>query len=135
VETLATLAFPALVLLLVIIAVLEALWVWFTGLGLVPWLRERTGRSITTATMTDLTQVFEPGKQAEIEHHAAQEERTDKGGDAAPEDPSFSPDLSLSSDVSDSTEVSDPSVGRPLRTMSVVDLERGVVYLPPSRDV
>lgn len=119
-DTLATLAFPALVLLLVIIAVLEALWVWFTGRGLVPWLRKRTGRSITTASMTDLTQVFEPGKQAEIEHHAAQEEQADKGGDAAPEDPSSSE--------------GDDKIGRPHRTVSAIDLERGVVYLPPPRD-
>lgn len=126
-ETLAALSFPALVLLLVVIAVVEALWVRITGLGLVPWMRKRTGRSITTATMTDLTQVFEPGKQVEIEHHASAELRTDEAGDAAPPDPSEWADLSED----------DGKVGRPHsphRTMPGVDLERGVVYLEPSRD-
>lgn len=88
--------------------------------------------------MWDQPTQTQPGKQAEVEHHAAQEERTDKGGDAAPEDPSFSPDLSVSQEVPDgpgAADSSDPSVGRPHRTMSVVDLERGVVCLPPSRDV
>lgn len=126
-STLAALTFPAIVLLLVVISVVEALWVWFTGLGLVPWLRKRTGRSITTATLTDLNQVFEPGKQTEIEHLTTQESRKDDVGDAAPpapEDASAVPD-----------SPADGKISGPPRTMSAVDLDRGVVvYFPPPRN-
>lgn len=119
VDTLAALSLPALVLLILVIAVLEGLWVWITGLGVIPWLRKRTGRSITTAVLTDFSKTFDPGKQTEIEQHAAEDLRTDEQGSGAPpREPEDAPD----------------NVGRPLRPASGIDLASGVVYLEPSRE-
>ncbi|WP_442812531.1 DUF6191 domain-containing protein [Streptomyces sp. NBC_01210] len=60
-------SFPAFMCLMAALALTEGLWNWFTGLGVIPWLRRRTGRSLSTTAFDEFTAVVNGNKTAELE--------------------------------------------------------------------
>jgi hypothetical protein len=61
------LSLPVSVLCFVALAVAEALCIRFSGSGLVPWLRHRSGRSLSTTAMEGLSVAVSPDKHLELE--------------------------------------------------------------------
>ncbi|MFE0173614.1 DUF6191 domain-containing protein [Streptomyces sp. NPDC059002] len=78
------LSFPAFVCQLVLFALVESVWRWFTGLGLIPWLRRRTGRSLSSTAFDEFTAVVNGNKTAEMEQRRVELLRRDDEGDGAP---------------------------------------------------
>ncbi|MDJ1136905.1 DUF6191 domain-containing protein [Streptomyces iconiensis] len=77
-------SFPAFVCLLVLFALVESGWRWFTGLGLIPWLRRRTGRSLASVAFDEFTAVVAGNKTVELEQRRVELLRRDDEGDGAP---------------------------------------------------
>ncbi|MGW9043396.1 DUF6191 domain-containing protein [Streptomyces lydicus] len=78
------LSFPALACLLVVFALVESAWRWFTGLGLLPWLRRRTGRSLSNTAFDEFTAVVNGNKAVEVEQRRVELLRRDDESDGAP---------------------------------------------------
>ncbi|MDN3460500.1 DUF6191 domain-containing protein [Rhodococcus sp. APC 3903] len=62
------LALPALGLLLIGLALIEGGLLWLGRRGLVPWFRERSGRSFSATAFDEYTAVFEGSKRIELDH-------------------------------------------------------------------
>jgi len=77
-------SFPAFVCLLVVFALVESTWRWFTGLGLIPWLRRRTGRSLSNVAFDELTAVVNGNKTVELRQRRVELLRRDDESDGAP---------------------------------------------------
>ncbi|MEU9116715.1 DUF6191 domain-containing protein [Streptomyces sp. NPDC048483] len=77
-------SFPAFVCLLIGFALTESLLRWFTGLGLVPWLRKRTGRSLSTMAFDEFTTVVNGNKTVELEQRRVKMLLREDEGDGAP---------------------------------------------------
>ncbi|MFG2628597.1 DUF6191 domain-containing protein [Streptomyces sp. NPDC048473] len=77
-------SFPAFACLLVLFALAESAWRWFTGLGLIPWLRRRTGRSLSNTVFDEFTAVVNGNKTVELEQRRVELLRRDHEGDGAP---------------------------------------------------
>jgi hypothetical protein len=77
-------SFPAFVCLLVLFALVESAWRWFTGLGLMPWLRRRTGRSLSNTVFDEFTAVVNGSKTVELEQRRVELLRRDDESDGAP---------------------------------------------------
>ncbi|MFD0384083.1 DUF6191 domain-containing protein [Streptomyces stramineus] len=77
-------SFPAFVCLLAVFALVESAWRWFTGLGLMPWLRKRTGRSLSNTAFDEFTAVVNGNKTAELEQRRVELLRRDDESDGAP---------------------------------------------------
>ncbi|MFK0258175.1 DUF6191 domain-containing protein [Streptomyces sp. NPDC090445] len=82
--TLWLMSFPAFVCLLVLFALVESAWRWFTGLGLMPWLRRRTGRSLSNTVFDEFTAVVNGNKAAELEQRRVELLQRDDESDGAP---------------------------------------------------
>lgn len=93
----------ALVLFIILLSVVEALWVKIAGMGLVPWLRKKSGRSLTSTALDDFSLAFHADKQIEFDEREAAELMAEDDEDGAPPH---------------------------LRTRDV-DLDAGVVFLRP----
>ncbi|GHC77092.1 DUF6191 domain-containing protein [Streptomyces flavofungini] len=78
------LSFPAFVCQLVLFALVESVWRWFTGLGLIPWLRRRTGRSLSSTAFDEFTAVVNGNKTVEVEQRRVELLLRDDEGDGAP---------------------------------------------------
>lgn len=85
-------SFPAFACMLALFALLESAWRWFTGLGLIPWLRRRTGRSLSTIAFDEFTAVVNGNKTVELEQRRVELLTRDDESDGAP--PRSSVDLS-----------------------------------------
>lgn len=77
-------SFPAFVCLLALFALVEGTWRWFTGLGLMPWLRRRTGRSLSNTAFDEFTAVVNGNKTVELEQRRVELLRRDDESDGAP---------------------------------------------------
>ncbi len=77
-------SFPAFACLLVLFALVESAWRWFTGLGLIPWLSRRTGRSLSSIAFDEFTAVVNGNKTAELEQRRVELLRRDDESDGAP---------------------------------------------------
>ncbi|MER7152750.1 DUF6191 domain-containing protein [Streptomyces lydicus] len=77
-------SFPALAGLLALFALVESAWRGFTGLGLIPWLRRRTGRSLSNTAFDEFTAVVNGNKTVELEQRRVELLRRDDEGDGAP---------------------------------------------------
>ncbi|MFD4370258.1 DUF6191 domain-containing protein [Streptomyces sp. NPDC058486] len=77
-------SFPAFVCLLVLFALVEGAWRWFTGLGLIPWVRRRTGRSLSSVAFDEFTATVNGNKTAELEQRRVELLRRDDESDGAP---------------------------------------------------
>ncbi|TYC76821.1 DUF6191 domain-containing protein [Streptomyces sp. CB01881] len=65
-------------------ALAESVWRWFTGLGLLPWVRRRTGRSLSSVAFDELTATVNGNKTAELEQRRVERLRRDDESDGAP---------------------------------------------------
>ncbi|MEU7645318.1 DUF6191 domain-containing protein [Streptomyces huasconensis] len=77
-------SFPAFACALALFAVVESVWRWFTGLGLLPWLRRRTGRSLSNIAFDEFTAVVNGTKTVELEQRRVELLRRDDESDGAP---------------------------------------------------
>lgn len=77
-------SFPAFALFLVLFALVESAWRWFTGLGLIPWLRRRTGQSLSSIAFDEFTAVVNGNKTVELEQRRVELLRRDDESDGAP---------------------------------------------------
>ncbi|MFB7940002.1 DUF6191 domain-containing protein [Streptomyces sp. NPDC056049] len=77
-------SFPAFVCLLVLFALVEGAWRWFTGLGLLPWVRRRTGRSLSSVAFDEFTATVNGNKTAELEQRRVELLRRDDESEGAP---------------------------------------------------
>ncbi|MGW4690393.1 DUF6191 domain-containing protein [Streptomyces sp. NPDC004244] len=77
-------SFPAFACLLVLFALVESVWRWFTGLGLLPWLRRRAGRSLSNTVFDEFTAVVHGNKAVELEQRRVELLRRDDESDGAP---------------------------------------------------
>ncbi|MGV9880334.1 DUF6191 domain-containing protein [Streptomyces sp. NPDC003006] len=77
-------SFPAFTCALALFALVESVWRWFTGLGLIPWLRRRTGRSLSNIAFDEFTAVVNGNKTAELEQRRVELLRRDDESDGAP---------------------------------------------------
>ncbi|MFI6494077.1 DUF6191 domain-containing protein [Streptomyces sp. NPDC050564] len=77
-------SFPAFACLLALFALVESVWRWFTGLGLIPWLHRRTGRSLSNIAFDEFTAVVNGNKTVELEQRRVELLRRDDEGDGAP---------------------------------------------------
>ncbi|MCX5195594.1 DUF6191 domain-containing protein [Streptomyces sp. NBC_00249] len=75
---------PAFVCLLAVFALVESAWRWFTGLGLIPWVRRRTGRSLSSIAFDEFTATVNGNKTAELEQRRVELLRRDDESDGAP---------------------------------------------------
>ena len=76
-------SFPAFASCLVVFALMESAWRWFTGLGLIPWVRRRTGRSLSSIAFDEFTAVVNGNKTAELEQRRVELLRRDDESDGA----------------------------------------------------
>ncbi|MFF3276570.1 DUF6191 domain-containing protein [Streptomyces chrestomyceticus] len=77
-------SFPAFACLLALSALVESGWRWLTGLGLLPWLRRRSGPSLSSIAFDEFTAVVNGNKAAELEQRRVELLRRDDEGDGAP---------------------------------------------------
>ncbi|SED81269.1 hypothetical protein SAMN05428945_6677 [Streptomyces sp. 2224.1] len=77
-------SFPAFVCLLILFALVESAWRGFTGLGLLPWLRRRTERSLSSTAFDEFTAVVNGNKTVELEQRRVELLRRDDESDGAP---------------------------------------------------
>ncbi|MGC5014957.1 DUF6191 domain-containing protein [Streptosporangium sp. DT93] len=77
-------ALPALVLLLLAVAVLDRLWRRVTGSDLISWLRGRSGPSLSATGFDEFTAAFHGTKRTELEHRQVRSVLRDDGSDGAP---------------------------------------------------
>ncbi|MFG2652559.1 DUF6191 domain-containing protein [Streptomyces sp. NPDC048436] len=77
-------SFPAFASLLALFALVESAWRWFTGLGLIPWLRRRTGQSLSNIAFDEFTAVVNGNKTVELEQRRVELLRRDDESDGAP---------------------------------------------------
>ncbi|MGA4845345.1 DUF6191 domain-containing protein [Streptomyces sp. G5(2025)] len=77
-------SFPAFACVLALFAMVESAWRWFTGLGLLPWLRRRTGRSLSNIAFDEFTAVVNGNKTVELEQRRVELLRRDDESDGAP---------------------------------------------------
>ncbi|MEU1464965.1 DUF6191 domain-containing protein [Streptomyces sp. NPDC005727] len=77
-------SFPALACLLIMFALMESAWRWFTGLGLIPWLRRRTGRSLSSIAFDEFTATVNGNKTVEMEQRRVELLLRDDESDGAP---------------------------------------------------
>ncbi|MGW0698517.1 DUF6191 domain-containing protein [Streptomyces sp. NPDC002867] len=82
--TILLMSFPAFASLLVLFALVESAWRWSTGLGLMPWLRRRTGRSLSNIAFDEFTAVVNGNKTVELEQRRVELLRRDDESDGAP---------------------------------------------------
>ncbi|MEW2581282.1 DUF6191 domain-containing protein [Streptomyces syringium] len=75
---------PAFVCLLALFALVESAWRWVTGLGMMPWLRRRTGRSLSNTAFDEFTAVVNGNKTVELEQRRVELLRRDDESDGAP---------------------------------------------------
>ncbi|MFE6128316.1 DUF6191 domain-containing protein [Streptomyces sp. NPDC056437] len=87
-------SFPAFASVLALFALVESAWRWFTGLGLIPWLRRRTGRSLSSIAFDEFTAVVNGNKTVELDQRRVELMRRDDESDGAP--PRSSIDLTKS---------------------------------------
>ncbi|MFC7795375.1 DUF6191 domain-containing protein [Streptomyces cinereoruber] len=77
-------SFPAFVSVLALFALVESVWRWFTGLGLIPWLRRRTGRSLSSIAFDEFTAVINGNKTVELQQRRVELLLRDDESDGAP---------------------------------------------------
>ncbi|MEU9379045.1 DUF6191 domain-containing protein [Streptomyces sp. NPDC048255] len=77
-------SFPAFVCLLALFALVESAWRWFTGLGFIPWVRRRTGRSLSNIAFDEFTAVVNGNKTVELEQRRVELLQRDDESDGAP---------------------------------------------------
>ncbi|MGW7194615.1 DUF6191 domain-containing protein [Streptomyces chryseus] len=77
-------SFPAFVCLMVLFALMESSWQWFTGLGLVPWLRRHAGQSLSNVVFDEFTAVVNGNKTVELKQRQVELLRRDDESDGAP---------------------------------------------------
>jgi len=77
-------SFPALACLLALFALVESVWRWFAGLGLIPWLRRRTGQSLSSIAFDEFTTVVNGNKTVELEQRRVELLLRDDESDGAP---------------------------------------------------
>ncbi|GAA3933204.1 hypothetical protein GCM10022244_47200 [Streptomyces gulbargensis] len=77
-------SFPAFAAALALCALVESAWRWFTGLGLFPWLRRRTGRSLSSIAFDEFTMVVNGNKAVELRQRRVELLRRDDESDGAP---------------------------------------------------
>ncbi|WP_223770883.1 DUF6191 domain-containing protein [Streptomyces huiliensis] len=77
-------SFPAFVCLIALFALLESGWRWVTGLGLFPWLRRRSGRSLSNIAFDEITTVMNGNKTVELEQRRVELLERDDESDGAP---------------------------------------------------
>ncbi|WP_432039247.1 DUF6191 domain-containing protein [Streptomyces cucumeris] len=77
-------SFPAFVCLIVLFALVESVWRWFTGLGFMPWLRKRTGRSLSSIAFDEFTAVVNANNTAELEQRRVELLLRDDTSDGVP---------------------------------------------------
>lgn len=77
-------SFPAFVCALIGLAVCESILRWITGLGLIPWLRRRTGRTLSTTAFDEFTTLVNGNKTVELEQRHSEALRKDDQTDGAP---------------------------------------------------
>ncbi|MFB1042827.1 DUF6191 domain-containing protein [Streptomyces chrestomyceticus] len=77
-------SFPAFACLLALFALVESGWRWFTGLGVLPWLRRRSGPSLSSVAFDEFTAVVNGNKAAELEQRRVELLRRDDESDGAP---------------------------------------------------
>ncbi|MFK8849243.1 DUF6191 domain-containing protein [Streptomyces sp. Ac-502] len=77
-------SFPAFACLLALFALVESGWRWLTGLGLIPWLRRRSGPSLSSIAFDEFTAVVNGNKTAELEQRRVELLRRDDESDGAP---------------------------------------------------
>ncbi|MFE9022095.1 DUF6191 domain-containing protein [Streptomyces sp. NPDC007808] len=77
-------SFPAFAAVLALSALVESAWRWFTGLGLIPWLRRRTGRSLSSIAFDEFTAVVNGNKTVELEQRRVELLLRDDESDGAP---------------------------------------------------
>ncbi|MFE9045551.1 DUF6191 domain-containing protein [Streptomyces sp. NPDC007818] len=65
-------------------ALVEGAWRWLTGLGLLPWVRRRTGRSLSSVAFDEFTATVNGNKTAELEQRRVELLRRDDESDGAP---------------------------------------------------
>lgn len=82
--TMLLMSFPAFAACLALFALVESVWRWLTGLGLIPWLRRRTGRSLSNIAFDEFTTVVNGNKTVELEQRRVELLRRDDPGDGAP---------------------------------------------------
>ncbi|MFH8683128.1 DUF6191 domain-containing protein [Streptomyces lydicus] len=82
--TVLLMSFPAFAALLALFALVESAWRRVTGLGLVPWLRRRTGPSWSTVAFDEFTAVVNGNKTVELEQRRVELLRRDDESDGAP---------------------------------------------------
>lgn len=75
---------PAAVMLLFVLAVAERLFAWVTGLGVLPWLRKRSGRSLSSVGYDGFTTVLHGTKRVELEHRQTESMLRDEEEAGAP---------------------------------------------------
>jgi len=75
---------PAFTCLLALFALVESVWRWFTGLGLIPWLRRRTERSLSHVAFDEFTAVVNGNKTVELEQRRVELLLRDDESDGAP---------------------------------------------------
>ncbi|MFG3257333.1 DUF6191 domain-containing protein [Streptomyces sp. NPDC048172] len=77
-------SFPAFVCLLALFALAEGVWRWTTGLGVLPWVRRRSGRSLSSIAFDEFTAVVNGNKTAELEQRRVELLLRDDETDGAP---------------------------------------------------
>lgn len=79
-------ALPITACALLGLAVAEKLWIKFTGMGLLPWLREHGGSPVSAAGFDELNAFFQGTKRDELEHRRVKLMLRDDEADGAPSD-------------------------------------------------
>ncbi|MEV8226342.1 DUF6191 domain-containing protein [Streptomyces sp. NPDC079167] len=82
---------PAFACLLALFALVESVWRWFTGLGLIPWVRRSTGRSLSNTAFDEFTAVVNGNKTVELEQRLVELLLRDDESDGAPPRSSVDP--------------------------------------------
>ncbi|WP_150241262.1 DUF6191 domain-containing protein [Streptomyces albofaciens] len=77
-------SFPAFACALALFALVESVWRWLTGLGLIPWLRRRSGPSLSSIAFDEFTAVVNGNKAAELKQRQVELLRRDDESDGAP---------------------------------------------------
>lgn len=79
------LSMPAFACLLIAMAVVEGILRWLGKQGMIPWLRERTGRSLSATAFDEYTTIFAGSKRVELDHREeARMFRQDEDSGATP---------------------------------------------------
>jgi hypothetical protein len=87
------LSLPGLAIALFCLAMIEGILRWLGKQGIIPWLRHRTGRSLSATAFDEYTTVFDGSKRIEIDQRdEALMLRQDEASGAPPGSESFEVD-------------------------------------------